>query len=93
MLNSSARRTPRQLRQVPPLYEVVRLEEDLAEARLAQGVILQIKLVEAMERVLVRVHVKRIDREVIRRQVERLEDLLQRELLAVTENDDVLNSI
>lgn len=43
-----------------------------------------------MERVLVRVHVKRVDREVIRSETERLKDLCERQLLVVAEDDDVL---
>jgi len=43
-----------------------------------------------VERVLVGVHVKRVDREVVRRHVERLEHLAQREMLAVSEDDDFL---
>lgn len=44
-----------------------------------------------MERILVSVHVERVDREVIRRQVERFEDLTQRKMFAVSENNDLLN--
>lgn len=43
-----------------------------------------------VERVLVGVHVKRVDREVVRSHVERLEHLAQREMLAVSEDDDFL---
>ena len=43
-----------------------------------------------MERVLMSVHVERVDREVVRRQIERLEDLREREILAVAEDHDVL---
>lgn len=43
-----------------------------------------------MERVLVRMHIERVDREIVGRQVERLEHLSQRQVLAVSENDDLL---
>ena len=49
-----------------------------------------VELVEAVERVLVRVHVERVDGEVVRRQIERLEDLREGEVLAVAVDDDVL---
>ena len=82
--------TLRQLRQIAPLYIIVRLHEDLAQARLADGVVLEVELVEAVKRVRVRVHVERVDREVVRGQLQRLEHLLQRQRRAVTENHDVL---
>lgn len=53
--------TKGQLGQIPPLYEVIRLQKDLPQPRLANRVIFQVKLVEALERVLVRVHVEGID--------------------------------
>lgn len=43
-----------------------------------------------VERVLVRMHIERVDREIVRCQVERLEHLSQRQMLAVSENDDLL---
>ena len=69
---------------------IIRLQEDLAQPRLADRVVLQVELVEAVERVLVRVHVERVDREVVRGQVQRLEHLFQRQLLAVAVDHDVL---
>jgi hypothetical protein len=41
------------------------LDEDLAQARLTAGVVFQVELVEAVENVLVRVHVQRVDIQVI----------------------------
>ncbi len=55
---------------VPSLNEVIRLQEDLTQPRLANRIILQIELVETMERILVCVHVQGIDRKVIRREVQ-----------------------
>lgn len=46
-----------------------------------------------MERVLVRVHVERVDREIVRRQVERLEYLTQGQVFAVTEDHDLLHLV
>ena len=85
-------RTLRQLRQIPALHVVVRLEEDLAQPRLADRVVLEIEFVEAMERVLMCVHIERVDGEVVRGQIERLENLRESEVLAVAEDDNVLRS-
>ena len=41
------------------------LDEDLAQARLAARVVLQVELVESVEDVFVRVHVQRVDVEVV----------------------------
>ena len=38
-----------------------------------------------------RVHIERVNREVVRCEVKGLEDLLQRELLSITEDNDVLS--
>ena len=51
------KRTLRQLSQVPAVNVVVRLQEDLTQTRLANGVVLQVELVKAVESVLVSVHV------------------------------------
>ena len=40
-------------------------DEDLAQARLAEGIVLQVEAVEAMESVLVRMHVQRVHIQVI----------------------------
>mmetsp|Transcript_1918 Transcript_1918/g.6623 ORF Transcript_1918/g.6623 Transcript_1918/m.6623 type:complete len:203 (+) Transcript_1918:622-1230(+) len=61
---------------VAPGDEVVRLEEDLAQAALACGVVLEVELVEAVEGV-VGVHVQRVDGQIVRRQTQRLEHLPQ----------------
>lgn len=63
--------------QVPRL-----LDEDLAEARLAEGVVLEVEAIEAVEDGFVGVHVERVDAEVVARQPQRLEDLEEREKLA-----------
>lgn len=52
--------------------------------------VLGIEAVEAMEGVPVSVHVQGVDREVVRGEVEGLEDLLKTQELAVTECHDVL---
>ena len=83
-------RTLRQLSEVAPVDVVVRLEEDLAQPRLPERIVLQVELVEPVERVLVRVHVEGIDRELVRGQVQRLEHLFERQFLSVTEDDHVL---
>ena len=55
--------------------QVVLLDEDLAQPALAAGVVLEVELVEAVERVFVGVHVERVDVEVVARHRERVEDL------------------
>ena len=45
--------------------EVVLLDEHLAKARLAAGVVLQVEPVEPVERVFVRAHVQRVDVQVV----------------------------
>ena len=81
-----------QLSQVPAVNVVVRLQEDLTQTRLANGVVLQVELVETVERILVRMHIKRVDREIVGRQVQRLEHLLQSQFLAISEDDNVLDA-
>ena len=71
---------------------VIRLQENLPQPRLADGVVLQVELVETVERILVRMHIKGVDREVVGRQVQRLEHLLQSQFLAISEDDDVLDA-
>lgn len=46
-----------------------------------------------MERVLVCVHIEGIDRQVVRREVERLKNLSQREFCPVTEDYDILEEL
>lgn len=69
---------------------VVRLEEDLSQSRLSQRIVLQVELVEAMEGILMCVHIKRVDREIVRSEMQGLEHLRQRQLFPVTEDDDIL---
>src|SRR5262245_55119756 len=83
-------RTAREFRQVAALDQVVGLEKDLAQPRLADRVVLEVELVEPMERVLVRVHVERVDAEVVGRQAQRLKHLAQREVFPVAKDDHVL---
>ena len=71
---------------------VIRLQENLPQPRLADGVVLQVELVETVERILVRMHIKRVDREIVGRQVQRLEHLLQSQFLAISEDDNVLDA-
>jgi hypothetical protein len=80
----------RQLGKVPAVDEVVRLQEDLAESALADRIVFEVELIEPVETVLMRMHVERVDGEVVRGQVQRLEDLLESELFAVAEDDDIL---
>lgn len=54
---------------------VVRLEEDLSQSRLSQRIVLQVELVEAMEGILMCVHIKRVDREIVRSEMQGLEHL------------------
>lgn len=54
---------------------IVALEEDLPQSRLSERVVLEIEFVEAMERVLMGVHVERIDGEIVSREIERFKDL------------------
>jgi hypothetical protein len=83
----------RELGEVAALDEVVRLEEDLTQAALPDRIVLQVELVEALPAVLDRMHVERVDREVVRGQLQRLENLLQGEFLPVTEDDNVLQQV
>lgn len=55
----------RDLRKVAPRNDVVRLQEDLPQPRLAAGVVLQVEAVEAVERPRVRVHVQRVNGQVV----------------------------
>jgi len=54
------------------------------------GAYLEIELIEAMERILMSVHVESIDRKVISCQVERFKYLAKREVLSITEDDHFL---
>jgi len=51
---------------------------------------LEIELVEAVERILMSVHVESIDRKVVSCQIEGFEHLAQREMLSITEDDHFL---
>lgn len=62
--------------QIAALDVIVCLQEDLPESRLADGVILQVKFVKALEGVRVCVHVQCVDRKIVRCQFERLKYLL-----------------
>ena len=68
----------RDLGEVAPLDVVVRLEEDFAQLGLANRVVLEVEAVEAVERVLVRMHAQRVDAQVVRSQLERVKHVLQR---------------
>mmetsp|Transcript_19321 Transcript_19321/g.48599 ORF Transcript_19321/g.48599 Transcript_19321/m.48599 type:complete len:215 (+) Transcript_19321:1032-1676(+) len=77
---------PSELGKKAAMDDVVALDEDLAEARLPAGVILQVELVKAVEDVLVGVHIEGVDVEVVRRQVQALKNLFQGQVLAVAED-------
>jgi hypothetical protein len=55
--------------------EVVLLDEDLAQPALAAGVVFEVELVKAVERVFVGVHVERVDVEVVARHRQRVKHL------------------
>lgn len=86
-------RTLGNLGQVSSINIVIRLEENLSQARLSDGIVLQIELIEPMERVLVGVHVESIDREVVGGELQRFEDLLQSEFVPITVDYKVLFTI
>ena len=71
---------------------IVRFQEDLSQTRLADRVIFQIELVKAVERVLVRMHIKGVDGKVVRRKAEGFEHLLQGKFFPVTDNYGVLRA-
>ena len=73
-----------------PSNEVVRLEKDVAQRTLSQRIVLRVELVETMERIVMRMHIKRVDRQIVRSQVERLEDLGERQGCAITKNNHVI---
>lgn len=64
---------PRDLREVSAADEVVRLQEDFPQPGLARRVVLQVEPVETLERVRVRVHVQRVDGQVIRGEAQHLQ--------------------
>ena len=85
-------RTLGKLGEVSALDVIVRLEEDLTEARFADRVVLKVELVESVEGVLVRVHVERVHGEVVRGEVQRLEHLLKRQLRTIPEDHHILRA-
>lgn len=54
-----------QFGKVPPFDKVVRFQKDLSQPRLSDRVILQVEFVESVKRILMCVHIERVDREVI----------------------------
>jgi hypothetical protein len=81
----------RELGEVLALEEVVGLEEDLPQTRRPGGVVAVVEAVEAVE-LLVRVHVERVDAQVIRGEVERVKHLAQRQVLAVAVDDNLVGT-
>lgn len=79
-----------QLGQVASLDIIVRFEEDLSKPGLSNGIILQIEFVKPMERILMRMHIQCVDRQIIGGEVEWLENLSQREFFFISENNNVL---
>ena len=69
VLDTGYRTTFREFCQIPSLNKVICLQEYLPESRFTNRVVLEIKLIETMERVLVSMHIQRIDGKVISRQV------------------------
>ena len=69
---------------------IVGLQEDLPQSRLPDRIVLQVEFVESMERVIVGVHIQGVDRELVGGETETLEYFVQCELLAITEDDDIL---
>jgi len=83
------RLTLSQLSEIFPLEQVVRLEEDFSETGRPSWVVPIIEPIETVK-LLMRVHVQRVDGKIVCSQVERLEHLLEGQVLAVTVNDNLL---
>eukprot|EP01137_Pigoraptor_chileana_P027974 Opistho-2@11329 len=79
-----------QTRQIAALDVVVRLEKYLAQAALANRIVLEVEFIKAVECVAVGVHVERIHAEVVRGELQRVEHLLECEVLSVAEDDDLV---
>mmetsp|Transcript_21054 Transcript_21054/g.50002 ORF Transcript_21054/g.50002 Transcript_21054/m.50002 type:complete len:310 (+) Transcript_21054:1428-2357(+) len=80
----------RDLAQIDTPDHVVCLEEDLTEPRRAARVVLEVEAIEAMQGGVVCVDIKHVEREVVVCQVQRLEDLSQRQVLAIAVDDDAI---
>mmetsp|Transcript_3376 Transcript_3376/g.13067 ORF Transcript_3376/g.13067 Transcript_3376/m.13067 type:complete len:217 (-) Transcript_3376:1447-2097(-) len=76
----------RELGEEPTTNQVVLLDENFSQARLSHGVVLEIEPIEAMKRILVRVHVQCIDVEFVCRHSDRFEHLSKVQKLAVPIN-------
>lgn len=87
------RLTVRQFREILPVDVIIRLQKDLSQARFSYRIILQIEFVKALERVHVSVHVESINRQVICRQIEGLEDLFESEPGIIAKYYNILQSI
>lgn len=94
------------LGQVSAIDKVVGLEENGSQSGFSNWVVLEIELVKSMERIRVslevsaaqinfrhlttHMHIKRIDTQIISRQVDRLKDFLQSKMFAISEHDDLI---
>jgi len=79
-----------QFSQVFALNVIVGLEKDFPQSALAYRIVLEVEFVESMKRVLVGMHVERIDGEVVGRQIQTLKHLSEGQMLVVTIQTDVL---
>lgn len=64
-----------QLGQVFPLQQVVGLQEDFSQSGTTGGIVSVVEPIKSVE-LLVRVHVQRVDRQVVSREFERIKHLL-----------------
>lgn len=80
----------RDLREIATFDEIVGLEKYLAQSRLADGIVFEIELVEAVKDAIVCVHVQSIDGQIIGGQSDALKHLLQRQVFVVAEYNHFL---
>lgn len=84
------RRAAYNSRRVVPVVELVKSVEFLTRARSGSAMCSALVTCCHMATYLMGVHVQRINRQIVRGQVETLEHLFERQLVPVSENDDFL---
>ena len=70
--------------------QIIRLQEDLSQPGLSYRIILQIELVEPVERVLVCVHVQGVDRKIVCTETQGSEHFGEGQVFPVSEDDNIL---
>lgn len=83
----------RQFREIPPVDEIIRLQKYLSQSGFSYRIILEVEFVKALERIHVSVHVESINRQIICRQIEGLEDFFESELGIIAKYHNILQSI